>query len=75
VARLEQAGLVSRTTDLADRRVVRVAITPQGRALLRRVRSRKNQYLAQRLRGLTADERATLADAAALLERLLDDAR
>ena len=71
VARLEAAGLVSRTADPADRRVVRVAITPDGAALLKRTRSRKNQYLARRLRGLSADERATLAEAAALLERLL----
>ncbi|HEX7292249.1 MAG TPA: MarR family transcriptional regulator [Conexibacter sp.] len=74
VARLEEAGLVARTTDPADRRVSHVAITPQGRALLKRIRSRKNQYLAQRLRTLSPVERETLADAAAILERLLVDA-
>lgn len=71
VARLEEAGLVTRTSDLADRRVAHVAITPAGRALLKRIRSRKNEYLARRLRELTPDEQATLAQAAVLLERVL----
>ena len=41
--------------------------------LLRRQRSRKNQYLARRLAGLDADEVATLERAAAILERMLDE--
>ena len=73
LARLEATGLVTRTADPVDRRVAHVAITPAGRALLKRIRSRKNEYLARRLRELTADERTTLADAAALLERLLEE--
>jgi DNA-binding MarR family transcriptional regulator len=72
VARLEAAGLVIRTADPADGRVSHVAITPQGRALLKRIRTRKNQYLSRRLRELTAQERATLDEAAAILERLLE---
>ena len=72
VARLETAGLVTRTSDPADRRVAHVAITADGRALLKRIRSRKNQYLAQRLRTLAPAEQQTLAEAAAILERLLE---
>jgi DNA-binding MarR family transcriptional regulator len=71
LGRLEQAGLVTRTADPADGRVSHVAITAEGRALLRRIRSRKNEYLARRLRELTPAERETLAAAAAILERLL----
>ncbi len=71
VARLEEERLVTRTTDQSDRRVAHVAITPAGSALLARVRSRKNEYLARRLRQLTPDERETLGEAAAILERLL----
>lgn len=71
VSRLEAAGLVTRMADPDDGRVVHVAITSEGRALLKRIRSRKNQYLAQRLRDLTPAERTTLADAAAVLERVL----
>jgi DNA-binding MarR family transcriptional regulator len=70
IARLADAGLVTRTSDPADGRVSRVAITAEGRATLKRIRSRKNQYLAQRLRSLTPDELQTLADAVAILERL-----
>ena len=71
VARLEAAGLVTRTPDPLDGRVARVAITAEGRALLRRIRTRKNQYLARRLRSLDADDLATLERAARILERLL----
>jgi DNA-binding MarR family transcriptional regulator len=70
VTRLAQAGLVTRTGDPADGRVSHVAITAEGRALLKRIRTRKNQYLARRLRTLTPTELQTLADAAAILERL-----
>jgi DNA-binding MarR family transcriptional regulator len=75
VARLEAAGLVTRTADPADGRVAYVAITPAGTALLKRIRSRKNQYLARRLRELTPAERELLDEAAGLLERLLADER
>jgi DNA-binding MarR family transcriptional regulator len=74
VARLEAMGLVARTSDPADGRVSHVAITTEGRVLLKRIRSRKNQYLARRLRTLTPAEQQTLADAAAILERLREEA-
>jgi DNA-binding MarR family transcriptional regulator len=73
VAQLEQAGLVTRTSDPTDGRVSHVAISTEGRALLKRIRSRKNQYLTQRMRTLTASELQTLADAAAILERLREE--
>jgi DNA-binding MarR family transcriptional regulator len=74
IARLEEMGLVDRTQDPIDRRSFVVALTPAGRALLARVRTRKNAYLARRLRDLDADERATLDRAAAILERVLEEA-
>ena len=75
VARLEQLGLVSRTADPSDGRAYLVAATPEGRALLRRLRTRKNAYLAKRLRDLEPDQVATLERAAEILERLLDEER
>jgi len=72
VAKLEAAGLVTRTPDPDDGRVWRVAITAEGRTLLKRIRSRKNQYLAKQLRRLEPEELATLAQATRILERLLD---
>ena len=75
VAKLEQLGLVSRTADPTDGRASLVATTAEGRELLRRLRTRKNAYLARRLRDLEPDEIATLGRAAAILERLLDEER
>jgi DNA-binding MarR family transcriptional regulator len=73
IARLEEEGLVERTTDPRDGRVSIVSASPAGTALMRRLRGRKNAYLARRLRGLTEDEVATLERAADILERLLED--
>jgi DNA-binding MarR family transcriptional regulator len=72
VGRMEERGLVVRVPDRTDRRVARVEITAEGRRLLEQSRSRKTAYLEQRLEHLTADERATLATAAAILERVLE---
>jgi DNA-binding MarR family transcriptional regulator len=72
IARLEAAGLVDRTRDPDDRRSSVVGLTPAGRELLARVRTRKDAYLSRRLRDLDADERATLDRAAAILERVLE---
>jgi DNA-binding MarR family transcriptional regulator len=73
VARLEESGLVQRTRDPQDGRSSLVALTPAGRELLARGRTRKDAYLARRLRELDAEERATLQRAAAILERLLEE--
>ncbi|MCW2951303.1 MAG: transcriptional regulator, MarR family [Conexibacter sp.] len=74
VAQLEAAGLVTRTQDRDDRRVAQVGTTAAGRALMKRIRTRKNQYLAKRLRRLDPSELATLEQAAQILERLLEEA-
>ena len=73
VARLEEDGLVTRTADPSDGRSFLVAVTGEGRALLARMRRRKDAYLAERLKRLDPSERATLAEAAAILERLLEE--
>ena len=73
IATLEAGGLVVRTSDPSDRRSSLIAITPDGRELMRTLRTRKDAYLARRLARLTADERETLARAADLLERMLEE--
>jgi len=73
IGTLEGAGLVTRTADIADRRSSLIAITPEGRELMRTLRTRKDLYLAQRLRTLSDSDRETLARAADLLERLLEE--
>jgi DNA-binding MarR family transcriptional regulator len=75
VASLEGRGLVARTADPGDRRASLITATPEGRALLKRLRSRKNAYIAKRLRGLDADEIETLERAAGILERMLEGER
>ena len=73
VACLEDQGLVSRTVDQSDRRVARVEATGSGLAFLEDSRQQKDAYLAQRLRSLTAEDRMALEQAAAVLERILED--
>jgi DNA-binding MarR family transcriptional regulator len=73
VAKLEADGWVARTADPTDGRSSLIAITPEGRALLKQLRTRKDAFLAQRLRKLPPEDRATLDRAALILERLLDE--
>jgi DNA-binding MarR family transcriptional regulator len=72
-AALEEAGLVLRRLDPDDRRVARVEVTPAGRDLLQRARTRKDAYLAARLATLPPEQLAVLRDATAVLERLLEE--
>ena len=75
VARLEAEGLVDRAADPGDGRVTLIAATAAGRDLLHRVRRRKNEYLARRMRDLPPEDLAALARAADVLERLLESDR
>jgi DNA-binding MarR family transcriptional regulator len=72
VAGLEEGGLVRSEVGADDRRVRRVSVTPAGRRLLQRSRTRKTAYLARHLRELSREEAAALAAAADALERLLE---
>jgi DNA-binding MarR family transcriptional regulator len=72
LARLEELGLVDRAPDPADRRSSLISASAEGRALLRRQRSRKEEFLARRLADLDAGDLATLERAAGILERVLD---
>ena len=72
---LTKAGLVERTPDPADGRSALVSVNAAGRERLRRMRGRKNAYLARRMRALPADEVETLRRAAEILERMLEDER
>lgn len=70
---LEAAGLVSRRPDPDDRRRAFVELTAAGRELLRTTRARREGWLTDALkRELSADERARLAEALALLRRVAD---
>src|SRR5438094_3277079 len=75
VARLEEDGLVERVADPDDGRSFTVSSTARGRGLMQKLRTRKNAYLARRLRGLEEEELAILARSAEILETLLERER
>jgi DNA-binding MarR family transcriptional regulator len=70
VDRLEKADLARRTRSEADRRVVTVEATPQGRRLLEQGRSRRVRALASDLQRLSPTELRAIADAADALLRI-----
>jgi DNA-binding MarR family transcriptional regulator len=72
VAGLEAQGLVTREPDASDRRVTRVSVTPRGRLRLLRSRTRKTAYLAARLQALDQRQLQVLAEAAGILEQVLE---
>lgn len=67
---LEREGLIERTPDPADGRSSLISVNRAGRERLRRLRGRKNAYLARRMRELPADEVETLERAAEILDRM-----
>jgi DNA-binding MarR family transcriptional regulator len=73
VQRLERRGLVSRSGDPDDGRASLVEITAQGEQVMRaRVQARAH-WLAEKLSGLGAADRATVLEALALLGAQLDE--
>jgi len=72
---LGEAGLVLRAPDPEDGRSALVSITTTGRERLRRLRGRKNAYLARRMRNLPAADLETLDRAAEILEGILEERR
>ncbi len=70
VQALEADGLVRREAISGDKRGTRLVATARGRRIMEEGRRRRVQRLAAELRDLPASERATLAKAAAILERL-----
>ena len=61
---------MTRAPHSTDRRQVILTVTPEGRSLVQRVRRRKEAWLAQKLAALSPQERATLREAAPILEKL-----
>lgn len=67
---LEEAGLVDRAPDPADGRSSLLSVNSTGRERLRRLRGRKNAYLARRMRDLPPEDLRTLERAAEILEQI-----
>lgn len=72
VAKMEAAGLITRTTDERDRRITRIEITESGIEQLDDVRHRRTEWLEAQLLALTDDELARLHAAADVLAKLTE---
>jgi len=72
VNRLEEAGYVERTADQADGRKVVVVPTERGVELVAETRRRRDAWLHQRLRTLSPEQRAILAQAADIIRGLAE---
>lgn len=72
---LERERLIERTPDPGDGRSSLVNVNAAGRERLRRLRGRKNAYLAKRMRDLPAEDVVALERAAEILEQMLEEPR
>ena len=72
VNRLTSAGYAVRTRDPDDRRKVLFSATAEGDQLASAARAQRNAWLDQRLQVLSAEDRAVIARATALLSSIAD---
>jgi DNA-binding MarR family transcriptional regulator len=70
--RLSELGLISRSADPTDRRAALVEATTAGKRIRKRIHRERTEVLEERLGALSDRERATLAAALPLLERLAE---
>jgi DNA-binding MarR family transcriptional regulator len=70
ISALADLQLVRREPHLSDRRQVVLTTTDAGRDLVKQARRRRDAWLAQRLKELSPEDRATLRAAAPILEKL-----
>ncbi len=70
VVALEERGLVTRTPHPTDGRQVVIGLTDAAERLLTEEARAREAWLSERLHRLTPEERATLREAAAIMEEL-----
>ena len=68
---LAEQGFVSRSAHPADGRQIQVSITPAGEAALAEARDQRTAWLAQRVAGLSPEDRFTLSRAAHILQGMI----
>ncbi len=68
---LEERGLVTRENHPTDGRSKVVSITTEGLAVLERTRRARDDWMVDKLEGLTAEERTLLVEATKVLERVV----
>lgn len=69
IDRLVKQGLVSRTEDVQDRRMLLLQATGRGEELVAKLRERRRGYLSEVLARFSVDELATLAQGFNLLAK------
>jgi DNA-binding MarR family transcriptional regulator len=69
---LVKAGMVTRTSDARDGRIVRIRITPLGTRTLQSIRADRVAAIEPRLATLSSAERQVLTDAIGILSGLID---
>ncbi|WP_089247814.1 MarR family transcriptional regulator [Rhodococcoides kyotonense] len=72
VSQLATRDLLQRTPDPDDRRIGRLALTPEAQEAADRSRSRRHQLIGEVLQQLTSEERHTLIAGLDVLETLTD---
>ena len=72
VNRLTSAGYAVRARDPGDGRKVLFSATAEGNELASAARAQRNAWLDQRLRALSAEDRAVITRATAILSRIAD---
>jgi DNA-binding MarR family transcriptional regulator len=67
---LTEHGFVSRSPHPADGRQIQIAITHAGEEVLAEARSQRTAWLAQRVAGLSDEDRLTLSRAAHIMQEM-----
>ncbi|HAG60068.1 MAG TPA: MarR family transcriptional regulator [Arthrobacter bacterium] len=67
---LADQGFVSRTAHPDDGRQIRVDITPAGRTVMEEARNQRTAWLAQRVAGLSDEDRLILSRAAHIMQEM-----
>ena len=71
VGEMERSALVRRSSDPNDARIARLEMTAKGRRVLAKGRELRIADIERRIRRLDPNEIATVADAVAIVERML----
>ncbi|MFC9353629.1 MarR family winged helix-turn-helix transcriptional regulator [Arthrobacter sp. NPDC057013] len=67
---LAEQGFVSRSAHPEDGRQIQVCITPAGVEVLEEAREQRTAWLAQRVAGLSPEDRLTLSRAAQIMQQM-----
>lgn len=73
VDRMETNGLVQRIRDLNDRRIVRIYALEKGEAIIEEVITKRQQYLANILEGLSEEEKKMINKSLNLLYKQINN--